>query len=215
MEEAEPDDMVPGGTDLAGLYALLHKTVKAQEREAFRQEQRWRSVQIHLNQFRDEFKAERRIGPWQPQGPDVPPPGPPQAGLGQPPAVAVAAAPAVPAAVPAGPAPTPAAWPRSAIPKMADEDDIEQYLTTYERLATAYRWLREGWAVRLVPYLAGKARGVFVAMDVQQALDCDQVKEAILHKYEINEEVYRRRFREPDIRPRELYTRQGPLCEVD
>lgn len=63
----------------------------------------------------------------------------------------------------------------------------------------------------LVPYLTGKARSAYVAMDMDRAMDYDRVKEAILNKYEINEEVYRRRFREPDVRPaetpRELYTR--------
>ncbi|KAL2102153.1 hypothetical protein ACEWY4_001321 [Coilia grayii] len=52
-------------------------------------------------------------------------------------------------------------------------------------------------------------------MDPDHSMDYDHVKEAILHKYEINEETYRRRFREPDIRPgetpRELYTRLKDL----
>jgi hypothetical protein len=108
-------------------------------------------------------------------------------------------------------------WPRAAVPRLEEDDDIEQYLITFERLAMAYRWPREDWAVFLVPYLTGKARSAYVAMNMDHATDYNRVKEAILHKYSINEEVYRRRFREPDIRPgespRELYTRLRDLFE--
>lgn len=54
-----------------------------------------------------------------------------------------------------------------------------------------------------------KARGVYVAMGVNESMDYAKVKEAILAKYEINEAMYHQRFREPDVRPgetlRELY----------
>ncbi|KAL2103340.1 hypothetical protein ACEWY4_000208 [Coilia grayii] len=57
-------------------------------------------------------------------------------------------------------------------------------------------------------YLTGKARNAYVAMDINESMDYIKVT-TILQKYEINEEVYRRRFREPDIwqgeSPRELY----------
>lgn len=52
---------------------------------------------------------------------------------------------------------TPVAWTRAAVPKLEEADDIEQYLTTFERLATAYRWPRMDWATYLVPYLTGRA----------------------------------------------------------
>ncbi|XP_062413859.1 ankyrin repeat domain-containing protein 33B-like [Pungitius pungitius] len=89
------------------------------------------------------------------------------------------------------------------------EDDIEQFLTTFERMATACRWPQANWPIRLVPLLTGKARGAYVAMDGNDAEDYDKVKEAILIKYEINAEIYRQRFRSveirPDENPRELY----------
>ncbi|XP_024120464.1 zinc finger protein 232, partial [Oryzias melastigma] len=71
------------------------------------------------------------------------------------------------------------------------------------------------WAIRLVPHLSGNARAAFVAMAAEDTSDYKKVKEAILSKYEINEEVYRQRFREPDIRPsespREFYNRLKDL----
>lgn len=59
-EEPSPSEDLPKGADLAGLYVLLQKTLKAHEHEFFKQEQRWRSVQVQLNQFHDGFEELRR-----------------------------------------------------------------------------------------------------------------------------------------------------------
>uniref|UniRef100_A0A3B3VDD9 Gypsy retrotransposon integrase-like protein 1 n=1 Tax=Poecilia latipinna TaxID=48699 RepID=A0A3B3VDD9_9TELE len=107
------------------------------------------------------------------------------------------------------------AWIQSDIPKFEEGEDIEQYLTTFERLAMAYQWPERDWAVRLVPHLTGRARAAYVAMAAEESCDYGEVKAAILTKYEINEEVYRQRFREPDVRvnetPREFYNRLKDL----
>lgn len=206
----------PGVSELTALRKLLEKSLSTQEEEAHRQELRWRSVQSQLDRLKADVETGRRSS-WIPSA------------MGAAPAVAtpVETVPAVtaPAAAAATPATVSAAAPAAEvvpavgpmggrhglIPKLEDGDDVEQYLTTFERLASAYRWPRREWAVLLVPYLTGKARSAYVAMDMIDALDYDNVKQAILHKYEIDEEVYRRRFREPDIQPgetpRELYTR--------
>jgi len=88
-------------------------------------------------------------------------------------------------------------------------------LTTFERMATACRWPKANWAIRLVPLLTGKARSAYVAMDVADAEDYDKVKEAILIKYEINAEIYRQRFCSSEIlldeTPWELYVRLKDL----
>ncbi|XP_042071507.1 uncharacterized protein LOC121812727 [Haplochromis burtoni] len=63
--------------------------------------------------------------------------------------------------------------------------------------------------------LTGKARGAYVHMDIDDSLDYDKVKSAILSKYDINPETYRQRFRsldvQPDESPRELYARLKEL----
>ncbi|KAL2103957.1 hypothetical protein ACEWY4_000825 [Coilia grayii] len=175
-----------------------------------------------MNQFRDDLEAERRgasdggqrrveqgAGQWaDDDGEERQARGP------HPPALEEQrAAPRMLAAEPPGASPV--AWTRAAVPKLEESDDIEQYLTTFERLAVAYRWPRADWAVYLVPYLTGRARAAYVAMDIVEAMDYDKVKEAILAKYEINEDIYRERFRDPDIRPgetpRELYHRLKDL----
>lgn len=50
------------------------------------------------------------------------------------------------------------------LPKFQEDDDIENYLTTFERLAQVYRWPREEWAVHLILLLTGKAITAFVAV---------------------------------------------------
>ncbi|KAL4008478.1 hypothetical protein ACER0C_002330 [Sarotherodon galilaeus] len=91
------------------------------------------------------------------------------------------------------------------------DDDIEHFLTTFERMAQVCRWPREEWAFRLVPLLTGKARSAYVHMDIADSEVYDKVKDAILAKYEITADTYRRRFRALDIHPgetpRELYVR--------
>ncbi|XP_041918589.1 uncharacterized protein LOC121682500 [Alosa sapidissima] len=247
---------VPQTLDMGVLFNLLQQSIQDQQQEALKQERRWRSVQIQLNNVHDELERERRSpAEWRRQpgddgardplqdGPSrnlvVPPPGF-QA------AAAAAAAAAEPAPAPEGPVPvpvpapaapvspvaaprwpparqavpppavmTPVSWTRATVPKLEEGDDVEQYLMTFERLATAYRWPRADWAVYLVPYLTGRARAAYVAMDMQNAMGYDQVKTAILAKYEINGETYRQRFRDPDWRagetPRELYDRLRDL----
>uniref|UniRef100_A0A671RWP3 Gypsy retrotransposon integrase-like protein 1 n=1 Tax=Sinocyclocheilus anshuiensis TaxID=1608454 RepID=A0A671RWP3_9TELE len=70
------------------------------------------------------------------------------------------------------------------------------------------RWPRQDWVLHPLPLLTGKARAAYVAMDPDDALNYDDVKQAILDKFEINNEMYRQRFRlysaQEDETPREL-----------
>ncbi|XDV30635.1 hypothetical protein PO909_033505 [Leuciscus waleckii] len=99
--------------------------------------------------------------------------------------------------------------------KLTDSDDIEHFLITFERIAVACRWQKADWIFQLIPLLTGKARGAYVHMDIDDSLDYDQVKSAILAKYDINPETYRQRFRSlevnPDESPKELYARLKEL----
>lgn len=87
-------------------------------------------------------------------------------------------------------------------PRMApfeEDEDIEHYLTTFERLAAASQWPTESWVLHLVPLLKGKARAAYVAMSVDDSKDYIKVKQAVLDKFEINMETYRQRFRAKTI----------------
>ena len=79
--------------------------------------------------------------------------------------------------------------------KLTEKDDIEAYLTTFERLMTAFEVKEEHWAHKLAPQLTGRAQQAFAAMDVEKTKNYEDVKRAILQRYDISEETYRKRFR--------------------
>ncbi|XP_056879584.1 uncharacterized protein LOC130520041 [Takifugu flavidus] len=99
--------------------------------------------------------------------------------------------------------------------KLEDADNIDHYLTTFEKLAAACEWPKADWAIHLIPLLTGKARSAFIAMDPENNTDFDRLKEAILKKYDINAETYRSQFRaldtSQDETPQELYIRLKDL----
>ena len=88
--------------------------------------------------------------------------------------------------------------------KLAENDDIKAFLTTFERAVEAHGVDRGKRAAILAPQLTGKARLAYAAMSDHDAKDYDRVKAAIFRRYDINEETYRRRFR--DVRPKENET---------
>ncbi|XP_023811883.1 uncharacterized protein LOC111947553 [Oryzias latipes] len=101
--------------------------------------------------------------------------------------------------------------------KLTENDDIEHFLITFERIATACKWVESDWVFRLIPLLTGKARSAYVNMDVDDSSNYEKVKTAILHKYDISPESYRQRFRSlevgPDESPKELYARLKELYD--
>ncbi|KAL2083717.1 hypothetical protein ACEWY4_021490 [Coilia grayii] len=99
--------------------------------------------------------------------------------------------------------------------KLTDEDDIEHFLITFERIARACRWPRADWSFHLIPLLTDKARGAYVHMDISWDVCYSKVKAAILAKYDVNAESYRLKFRGLDVHPgeslKELYVRLKEL----
>ena len=75
------------------------------------------------------------------------------------------------------------------------EMDTEHFLTGFERIATAYMWPDERWVLRLAPLLTGKALAAYANMDAKAARSYQNVKKAILRRFDINEETYRQKFR--------------------
>ena len=95
--------------------------------------------------------------------------------------------------------------------RLSDQDDVEAYLTTFERMMVAYEIKEARWAFKLAPQLTGKAQQAYATMPSAKAGDYQELKKAILVRYDINEETYRQRFRtaKPNNTetPRELVTR--------
>ena len=76
------------------------------------------------------------------------------------------------------------------VTKLTEEDDIEAYLTTFERLMKAYEIQKERWSFKLAPQLIGKAQQAYAALPPDDSRDYDKLKDAILRRYDINEESY-------------------------
>lgn len=198
----------PGQLTLQDLAEMLRKNMAFQqrqeaqmEREATRQEQRWKTMQHQFNLLREEVDIRTTPDPGGLLGPDLP------SGMSENVSNASVAI-----------APDPVrGMIEPKLQKLQDSDDIEHFLTTFERIALACKWVKSEWALRLVPLLTGKARSAYVHMDIEETLDYDQVKSAILSKYAINPETYRQRFRsleiEPGETPKELYVRLRELYE--
>ena len=49
----------------------------------------------------------------------------------------------------------------AAMQKLSEIDDIENYLTTFERVAMAFKWPEDIWSLKLAQYLTGKAQVAF------------------------------------------------------
>ena len=72
------------------------------------------------------------------------------------------------------------------------------------------------WAYKLAPQLTGRAQQAYAALNPDEAQSYDTVKAAILRRYNINEETYRKRFRslkhKSGLAPTELVTRLTDLA---
>jgi len=76
-----------------------------------------------------------------------------------------------------------------------DNNDIEAFLTTFERAVEAHGVDRDKRATFLAPQLTWKACLAYAVMTDSDARDYDRVKAAIFQYYDINEETYQHRFR--------------------
>ena len=99
--------------------------------------------------------------------------------------------------------------------RLTDQDDIEAYLLTFERMMQAYEISSTRWSYKLAPQLTGKAQQAYAALSCEDAKTYEIVKTAILRRYNITEETYRRQLRAAklgkDETPRELVTRLQDL----
>ncbi|XP_067951795.1 microfibrillar-associated protein 1-like [Watersipora subatra] len=101
------------------------------------------------------------------------------------------------------------------IPKLPvfDEktDEMDSYLQRFEWIAKNYQWDKAEWSFHLSQYLKGKATETYTRMAAENRKDYDQVKEALLKRYNFTEEGYRKRFRkskaEPDEAPQQFLVR--------
>ena len=75
------------------------------------------------------------------------------------------------------------------------KDEMDSYLLRFERYATAQKLKKEDWATNLSALLKGKALDVYALMPVEEALNYDMLKAALLKRYELTEEGFKRRYK--------------------
>ena len=82
------------------------------------------------------------------------------------------------------------------LPSFVDgRDDLDAYLQRFERFATNAKWEKTGWATKLSALLSGRALDVYSRLSEEAAVDYDQVKLALMKRYDLTEDGYRRKFR--------------------
>ena len=76
-------------------------------------------------------------------------------------------------------------WPKVRVPKptlqkLSVDDDIEDFLSTFERVAAQQEWPQDVWAVQLAGLLSGKAMAAYTNLARKESGDYAKVKAAIL-----------------------------------
>lgn len=75
------------------------------------------------------------------------------------------------------------------------ETEVDRYFSVFERIATSLGWPKTAWSLMLQCRLVGKAMEVYSTLSVEDTLQYDIVKVAILRAYELVPEAYRQKFR--------------------
>ena len=82
------------------------------------------------------------------------------------------------------------------LPSFVDgKDDLDAYLQRFERFATTAKWEKTGWASKLSALLSGRALEVYSRLSEEAAQDYDRVRLALMKRYDLTEDGYRRKFR--------------------
>ncbi|KAL3856080.1 hypothetical protein ACJMK2_015276 [Sinanodonta woodiana] len=76
-----------------------------------------------------------------------------------------------------------------------NEDNLDSYLHRFERYATIQKWQRDNWSLHLSALLKGKALNVYSRLPVNDALNYDALKEALLKRYQLTEQGFRKKFK--------------------
>ena len=72
---------------------------------------------------------------------------------------------------------------------------MDAYLQRFEKSAATAKWEKTGWASKLSALLSGRALEVYSRLSEEAAQDYDRVKLALMKRYDLTEDGYRRKFR--------------------
>ncbi|KAJ8022625.1 hypothetical protein HOLleu_37579 [Holothuria leucospilota] len=80
------------------------------------------------------------------------------------------------------------------VPKF-QEDNVEKFFNHFEKLGEQLKWPRDKWSILIQSNFTSKAQEVYFALSIEDSMDYDKVKKAILQAYELVQEAYRQKFR--------------------
>ena len=92
-------------------------------------------------------------------------------------------------------------------------DDLSAYLTRFERISVVYKWDNFRKAIQLGSLLQDKALQIYSTFDDETTNDYDKLKQALLNSYKLNDEHYRKEFRNGRIKSDSTFQQFGiDLC---
>ncbi|KAJ8049776.1 hypothetical protein HOLleu_02674 [Holothuria leucospilota] len=65
------------------------------------------------------------------------------------------------------------------VPKF-QEDNVEKFFNHFEKLGEQLKWPRDKWSILIQSNFTGKAQEVYTALSIEDSMDYDKVKKAIL-----------------------------------
>ena len=74
---------------------------------------------------------------------------------------------------------------------------MDSYLNRFEQFATSQRWDPSTWALCLSALLRGRALDVYSMMAKDDVNDYEKLKSALLKRYQLTADGFRKRFFEP------------------
>src|SRR5215469_13673362 len=77
-----------------------------------------------------------------------------------------------------------------------EKDKIDIYLEKFERIAKESNWDENLWTRKLAPSLTARANDVYVNLNEEDSKDYEKLKEALLKKYNLTENGYKKKFKE-------------------
>ncbi|XP_021369220.1 uncharacterized protein LOC110460569, partial [Mizuhopecten yessoensis] len=75
------------------------------------------------------------------------------------------------------------------------KDNMNSYINRFERYAIVQGWKKEQWGANLSALLKGRALDVFSRLPMEQSLDFEELKKALLTRFELTEEGFWKKFR--------------------
>ena len=75
------------------------------------------------------------------------------------------------------------------------KDEMDSYLLRFERYATVHKWEPDTWATGLSALFQGKALDVYALMPKEDALNYNKLKVALLKRYKLTEEEFKRKYK--------------------